>query len=58
MKQGRTVSCSSSAAKEDGEVDDSRGISPITALVLGRLTLIGGSSQEEAGIANSKKNEK
>jgi len=52
------VSGPSSAAKEDGEVDGSRGISPITASVLGRWTLIGGILQEEVGIVDLEENEK
>ena len=43
------MSCSSSTVSEDGEVNNAS-LSLITELVLGRRTLMGGCSQEEADI--------
>lgn len=57
VKECRTMSCSSSAVNEDGEVEHSGGISLITELAPGRLTLIGGSSEDEASIADLGGNE-
>jgi hypothetical protein len=54
VKQCHTVSCSSSTACEDGEVDNSRGMSLITALAPGRRTLMGGIRGEETSIVDSK----
>ena len=49
LVRGRTVGCSSSTVSEDGEVNNAS-LSLITELVLGRRTLMGGCSQEEADI--------
>lgn len=47
------MSCSSSTANEDGEAGNWTGMSLITALTPGRLTVIGGNPKEEAGIVDS-----